>query len=445
MQKKQNGKTQNSSLTFRKSLLRGTGKIWYNMIVLKCSVEQNKERKKKMANKKTAENLLIVNFKVESKTYQAFSELKDAVADDNYFVQQAAIVKKENGEIVVKDEFDTGIKAVDDTLKGGLIGGLVGLLGGPLGVLLGGSVGALIGDAKDTDDAIKDLTLLDRACQLLMEGETALVILADEKGDAALTAKMGALEGNITRMNANEMAKEIERAEKAEEKRDEKALKEYCDKEVSENLLIVDYKNESDVYQVFSSLKELNDYFFISQAMIVKKENGKYIVKDEFDDHVGAVDDTLKGGLIGSLIGILGGPVGILLGGSVGTTVGTVKDTGDVLDGLDLIDFAYDHIAEGETVLILLADEKGDEALTEKLNAYECSITRLAAPEVMKEIDRVAALEAKRDEIDEERAELDAKRAELDAARKELNAKSRALNAQSKKLDAAREEIDANL
>ena len=233
-----------------------------------------------------------------------------------------------------------------------------------------------------------------------MEGETALVILAEEKGDAALTAKMEALEGNITRMNANEMAKEIERAEKAEEKRDEKALKEYCDKEVSENLLIVDYKNESDVYQVFSSLKELNDYFFISQAMIVKKENGKYIVKDEFDDHVGAVDDTLKGGLIGSLIGILGGPVGILLGGSVGTTVGA---------------------------------------------AYECSITRLAAPEVMKEIDRVAALEAKRDEIDEERAELDAKRAELDAARKELNAKSRALNAQSKKLDAAREEIDANL
>ena len=90
-----------------------------------------------MASKKNAENLLIVNFKVESKTYQAFSELKDAVADDNYFVQQAAIVKKENGEIVVKDEFDTGIKAVDDTLKGGLIGGLVGLLGGPLGVLLG--------------------------------------------------------------------------------------------------------------------------------------------------------------------------------------------------------------------------------------------------------------------------------------------------------------------
>ena len=105
-----------------------------------------------MANKKATENILIVSFGTESKTYQAFSDLKQAAEDDNYFISQGSVVKKENGEIIVKDEFDTGLKAVDDTLKGGLIGGLVGLLGGPLGSLLGGSVGALIGDAKDTGE-----------------------------------------------------------------------------------------------------------------------------------------------------------------------------------------------------------------------------------------------------------------------------------------------------
>ena len=142
-----------------------------------------------MANKNAKENLLIVNFDVESKTFQAFSDLKQAPETDHYFVSQASVVTKEHGKVFIKDEFDTGIKAVDDTLKGGLIGGLIGLLGGPVGVLLGGSVGALIGDAKDTDDYLKDLTMLDSVCECLFEGETALILLADEKGSDALTER----------------------------------------------------------------------------------------------------------------------------------------------------------------------------------------------------------------------------------------------------------------
>ena len=106
--------------------------------------------------KKLAENILVVDFKKDSQAYQAFTELKDEFVDDNYFISQAAIVTKEDGEIVVKDSVERAEKAVDDTLKGGLVGGLVGLLGGPLGVLIGGGVGALIGGVKDTSDAWKD-------------------------------------------------------------------------------------------------------------------------------------------------------------------------------------------------------------------------------------------------------------------------------------------------
>ena len=368
-----------------------------------------------MANKKATENILIVSFGTESKTYQAFSDLKQAAEDDNYFISQGSVVKKENGEIIVKDEFDTGLKAVDDTLKGGLIGGLVGLLGGPLGSLLGGSVGALIGDAKDTGEYMRDLTLLDTASKLVFEGETVLLLLADEKGDAALTEKLNSYGAKITRLSAAEVEKELELIAKAEDKRDEKALRDYNSIRESENLLIVNYENESDAYQALTELKALNDYYFIDQAAIVKKENGEYVVKEEYDSGVKTADDTVKGGLIGSLLGLLGGPVGVLLGGGAGATIGGIKDTADFLKVFDLADYAYAHIGEGETVLLLLADEKGNATLNEKLNAFDVTIKRASVPAVENELKRAAELQARRERLEDE-----ARYEEIEGKRKEL-------------------------
>ena len=368
-----------------------------------------------MANKKATENILIVSFGTESKTYQAFSDLKQAAEDDNYFISQGSVVKKENGEIIVKDEFDTGLKAVDDTLKGGLIGGLVGLLGGPLGSLLGGSVGALIGDAKDTGEYMRDLTLLDTASKLVFEGETVLLLLADEKGDAALTEKLNSYGAKITRLSAAEVEKELELIAKAEDKRDEKALRDYNSIRESENLLIVNYENESDAYQALTELKALNDYYFIDQAAIVKKENGEYVVKEDYDSGVKTADDTVKGGLIGSLLGLIGGPVGVLLGGGAGATIGGIKDTADFLKVFDLADYAYAHIGEGETVLLLLADEKGNATLNEKLNAFDVTIKRASVPAVENELKRAAELQARRERLEDE-----ARYEEIEGKRKEL-------------------------
>ena len=396
-----------------------------------------------MANKKA--NLLIVNFDIESKSFQAFSDLKQAPETDNYLVSQASIVTKEHGKVYIKDEFDTGMKAVDDTLKGGLIGGLIGILGGPLGVLLGGSVGALIGDAKDTDDYLKDLTILDSVCELLFEGETALILLADEKDSDALAEKLNSYGAKITRLPAAEVEKEIELAAKAEEKREKKALRDYNSIKESENLLIVNYKNESDAYQAFTELETENDYYFIDQAAIVKKENGEYIVKEEYDGGVKTADDTVAGGLIGSLIGILGGPLGVLLGGGVGATIGGIMDTADFLKNFDLADYAYAHIGEGETVLLLLADEKGNSALNDQLNAFDVTIKRISVPAVEKELERAAEYEAQREKLAAQREELIAERNDLEAERKELDAQQNEIDAKRQELDAKCEEIDAKL
>ena len=49
------------------------------------------------------ENLVLVNYKVESEAYQALSELKRDTANANYTISQAAIVKRENGQLNTRD------------------------------------------------------------------------------------------------------------------------------------------------------------------------------------------------------------------------------------------------------------------------------------------------------------------------------------------------------
>ena len=112
------------------------------------------------------ENLILVNYKVESEAYQALSELKRETSNANYTISQAAIVKKENGTLNIMDGFVNGAMTGDDTWKGSLIGSLVGILGGPLGVLLGGSMGMLIGGAVDANDMAENASLLEKAGEI---------------------------------------------------------------------------------------------------------------------------------------------------------------------------------------------------------------------------------------------------------------------------------------
>ena len=162
------------------------------------------------------ENLVLVNYKVESEAYQALSELKRDTANANYTISQAAIVKRENGQLNTMDGFINGKDANDDTVTGSLIGGLVGILGGPIGILLGGSVGMLIGGAVDASGLVKDASLLEKAGDSIAEGETAIILLAQEEYETALTAKLNDFDVTITRFDAAEVAAEVEHAREVE-------------------------------------------------------------------------------------------------------------------------------------------------------------------------------------------------------------------------------------
>ena len=161
-------------------------------------------------------SILIVYYKVASEAYQALSELRRAAATDNYVISQAVIVKKESNQVIPQDGFDTGAATANDTWKGGLIGSLVGILGGPLGILLGSSMGLAIGSAVDLGDAVKNASLIERAEDCIVDGETALIILAEEQFETALTAKLNDFDVTITRMPAEEVEAEVEHAVEVE-------------------------------------------------------------------------------------------------------------------------------------------------------------------------------------------------------------------------------------
>ena len=162
------------------------------------------------------ENVVLANYKVESEAYQALSELKRDTANANYTISQAMIVKRENGKLNVMDGFVNGITTGDDTWMGGLLGGLIGILGGPIGVLLGGSVGMLVGGAVDAGEMVGDTSLLEKAGDSIADGETAIILLAQEEYETALTAKLNDFDVSITRLDAAEVAAEVEHAKEVE-------------------------------------------------------------------------------------------------------------------------------------------------------------------------------------------------------------------------------------
>ena len=162
------------------------------------------------------ENVVLANYKVESEAYQALSELKRDTANANYTISQAMIVKRENGKLNVMDGFVNGMTTGDDTWMGGLLGGLIGILGGPIGVLLGGSFGMLVGGAVDAGEMAGDTSLLEKAGDSIADGETAIILLAQEEYETALTAKLNDFDVSITRLDAAEVAAEVEHAKEVE-------------------------------------------------------------------------------------------------------------------------------------------------------------------------------------------------------------------------------------
>ncbi len=178
------------------------------------------------------EKIITSVFNIESEAYQALSEIKKEAINDRYVVSQIALVKNEDGRIVTKEWFDTGVESRNDASMGGLIGSLVGIIGGPIGMLLGGGMGYLAGSAKDADDVEGNLSMIERVSNQIVDGETALISLVQEVTEGSYEARLYQWQTSVAVEDAAEVAAEIEKAENLQREMEKKARKQMREEKI---------------------------------------------------------------------------------------------------------------------------------------------------------------------------------------------------------------------
>lgn len=162
------------------------------------------------------QNVLTAIFNVESEGYQAFKEIQDGLAAEQYFIPQMALVKKNYGYLQTLDSYESPLVTDGQTFSGGLFGSLIGILGGPIGMLLGGTTGALIGATGDAVTSEAATTMLDNVVEKLTDGTVAIVALVNEEKEADLDAVLTKFDAIVMRRDVAFVAEEVAEAKRLE-------------------------------------------------------------------------------------------------------------------------------------------------------------------------------------------------------------------------------------
>lgn len=158
-----------------------------------------------------AKRIIIMNFDIESKSYQAFSEIKKMQAERQLKGEQMAVVTHVNdGQHQFKINDFIYFTGNNHTSKDSMIGMLVGILGGPLGILFGWFAGSMYGASKDAKEIQEAQTVFEHVIQKIDEGQTGLLLIAEEEDNRPLNQLvMFDLGGEITRLDLEEVQQEI--------------------------------------------------------------------------------------------------------------------------------------------------------------------------------------------------------------------------------------------
>lgn len=124
--------------------------------------------------------VVLVKFASEDKARAAYDKVYAARKNAEYTIHDMALMKREDGRILMPEGYSVGADSKDDAVYGGLLGALIGFLGGPIGVLIGASVGVGAGAIADNIDVDEEDSLLYKAATVLCDGQAALVALVSE-------------------------------------------------------------------------------------------------------------------------------------------------------------------------------------------------------------------------------------------------------------------------
>lgn len=159
--------------------------------------------------------VIIMNFDVESKAYEAFSKAKRLHMNKSFKGEQMAVVHHSNdGEHKFEIEDFLDFTGSNKSSTGGLIGMMVGILGGPIGVLLGWFTGGMIGATQDAKEVREATGVFEFLIDKIGEGDTALLLIAEEDNNRPLNQLiMMELGGEITRLEYDDVEAEVKKAQ----------------------------------------------------------------------------------------------------------------------------------------------------------------------------------------------------------------------------------------
>lgn len=168
-------------------------------------------------------NIIVATFDDESKTYQAFSEIKRASTEGELKINGLTVMHRNlEGNFVIKD---AAIRNFGGSITGGIIGSLVGILGGPLGILLGWGAGALIGGMRDAKEIMDDQNLFKMLSADMQVGNTALIgEIENEKGSAVnnIVRRLG---GELMRRPTDDVEADLEAMARAQDSARDEAIR----------------------------------------------------------------------------------------------------------------------------------------------------------------------------------------------------------------------------
>lgn len=158
-------------------------------------------------------NITAVEFAKESDAREALKGLSETPKINGTTIYQIALVKRENGELKLCDNYTSAYLTDKDTARGGLIGGLLGLLSGPVGAVLGGVAGAVLGDAVDINKKHISQELITQVAQKMEDGDMGLLMTVEENDESILDHMLVKYNNkNVYRFDAQAVAKEVEEA-----------------------------------------------------------------------------------------------------------------------------------------------------------------------------------------------------------------------------------------
>ena len=202
------------------------------------------------------QNIITVIFENESEGYQLITELRNAPVTEEASILQMALVKCDKSGLELLDRYDGIAASSEGTVLGGLTGALLGVLGGPIGMLLMGTTGALAGTMASTGGAVAGAAMLETVAGKLIEGDVALILLADEEYESYLDNKFEKFSVEILRHDAIEIAEEVEEANNIEREMQRQALMQLRQSKAEEQKARLQEKREARKAELEADFEE---------------------------------------------------------------------------------------------------------------------------------------------------------------------------------------------